>query len=194
MKYRIFIAIDLPDELKNIAEAYIELFYKENFVRIPKREGWHITLIFCGYLNETEIDLLKEIIEKIVSHIQSFFLVSATILFAPEMRPRMVWLKFQNSPDFAKLRKQIETEIIEKQKQGFFKNFREEKRTHLPHLTLARFDERYFHNFKNLLPQQGVDISEEAKPFLVDSIKIMESRLSRAGAEYIARGSFLFGS
>lgn len=51
-------------------------------------------------------------------------------------------------------------------------------------MTLSRFEEQYFSNIKNLLPQEGVDILKETQPFLAEGIDIMESRLSHSGAEY----------
>jgi 2'-5' RNA ligase len=96
----------------------------------------------------------------------------------------MIWLDFENSSEFTKLKIKIEDEIIKKQKDGFFKNFRREARELHPHLTLARFEESYFSNIKKYLPFEGVDLTKETAPFLVKSIDIMESHLSRAGADY----------
>lgn len=183
-KKRIFIAIDVPNELKDTLENSLEPFFNERFVRIPQRESWHITLVFCGYLNETEVEILKEIAARAVSSSHIFSLSPAKVSFAPERRPRMVWLNFTNSSEFAKLKVQLEDEIFKKQRAGFFRGFRQEKRAPLPHLTLARFEEKYFSNLRKLLPEGGIDLRKETGAFQVDSINIMESHLSRQGAEY----------
>lgn len=193
-KRRIFIAIQVPEELKNAAEFYMKPFFpagsgsafggNDRNMRIPKREGWHITVIFCGYFDEKEVEELKKIIKSVVSESKPFELFPSKILFAPPSRPRMIWLDFKKSSEFAKLKMKIEDEIIKKQKDGFFRNFRQEMREPHPHLTLARFEEKYFPNIKKFLPVEGIDLSKEAAPFLVENIDIMESHLSRGGADY----------
>jgi len=197
-KRRIFIAIDVPGALKNIAESYLEPFFKERSVRIPKKEGWHITVVFCGYLDETETGALQDVVEKAVSQNKPFRLTPLKIVFAPENRPRMVWLTFGSS-EFAKLKLQIQNGILAEQRdaclparQGLFRGFSEERRDALPHLTLARFEERDFLRLKKFLPQEGADIYGEAESFEADSINIMESRLSREGAEYEVIKNFKF--
>jgi 2'-5' RNA ligase len=175
-KQRIFVAIDVSSELKNILEAYLEPFFKERFVRIPKKEGWHVTVSFCGYLDETEVRHLEEILKRAVSLFKPFYLKPDKVSFAldrrPHSKPRMVWLYFEKSPEFSKLKSFIEKEMGLKQKES------------IPHLTLARFKEQYYSNLKNYLPEGGVDLKDEAESFLVNSVKIYESHLSSEGAEY----------
>jgi len=193
-KRRIFIAIQVPEELKNTAEFYMKPFFpakggsafggNDRDIKIPRKEGWHITVVFCGYFDEKEVEELKKIIKSIVSESKPFELSPSKILFAPSFRPRMIWLDFKKSSEFAKLKMKIENEIIKKQKDGFFKNFRQEMREPHPHLTLARFEEKYFPNIKKFLPVGGIDLTKEAAPFLVKNIDIMESHLSRSGADY----------
>lgn len=198
-KKRIFIAIQTPEELKNAAEFYLKPFFGDRNLRIPKKEGWHITVVFCGYFDEREIEELKKITEKVASEFKPFEIFPSKILFVPSFRPRMIWLDFKNSSEFAKLKMKIEEEMIKKQKDGpparfdesrrageagFFRNFRQEMREPHPHLTLSRFKESYFLQIKNILPREGVDLSKEANPFPVENIDIMESHLSRQGADY----------
>ncbi len=181
-KRRIFLAIDIPDKLKNIAESCIHPFYKEKFVRIPEKEGWHITVVFCGYLDETEIKALEVITARAVSQTKVFSLSPEKVLFVPEKRPRMVWLRFRSSSGFEKLKMRIEDEIVKKQTEGLFGDFKRETRTIVPHLTLARFEEIYFSRFKKLLPE--VDLKNETETFLAKSVQIMESHLSPQGVGY----------
>jgi len=172
MKRRIFIAIQIPEELKNLAEVYLKPFLDNKNLRIPKKEGWHITLVFCGYLEEEKINKLKDTAEKIAQETKTFELIPDKIIFAPPQRaPRMIWLTFKQSPEFLKISKK-------------FAEFSRETREQVPHLTLARFEEYYFSNIKNLLLQEGVDLTKEAMPFSAKEIDIMESHLSRQGAEY----------
>ncbi len=183
-KYRIFIAIDVPEELKSIAEKYIEPILGDKHIRIPKKEGWHITVVFCGYLDEKEIGALVGIAENAVLKFKPFEFTPCRILFAPANHQRMIWLDFEKSSQFASLKKEIEDAIASSQSRGLFKNFRPETREPNPHFTLARFEESYFVNIKSTIPREGIDLKGEARAFLINSIDIMESHLSREGAEY----------
>ena len=121
-KKRIFIAIEVPEELKNTAEFYLKPFFNDRniknattffeipsfassenkfspagslgIIRIPKKEGWHVTVVFCGYLDVQEIEALKEIVKNTALEFKPFELVPQKILFAPLNRPRMIWLNF----------------------------------------------------------------------------------------------------
>lgn len=191
-KQRIFIAIQVPEELKNTAEFYLKPFLNDRNIRIPKREGWHITLVFCGYLDDEEIEELKKIIKNVSSEFKPFEISPSKILFAPLSRPRMIWLTFSaeggsasgGKKSFAELKNNIKNAIVSCQKQGLFRSFRKENRESSPHLTLSRFEEYYFNNIKKFLPDAGIDLTKETAPFLIGSVDIMESHLSRIGAEY----------
>ncbi len=143
-----------------------------------------MTVVFCGYLDETETKVLEEITARAVSQIKPFSFEPEKIVFAPENRPRVVWLRFRSSSGFEKLKTQIEDEIVRKQAEGLFGDFKRETRMTVPHLTLARFEEIYFSHFKKLLPEGGIDLKNETETFLAESVQIMESYLSREGAEY----------
>lgn len=80
-KHRIFVAIDIPEELKNVAEAHIEPFYKNELARVVEKENWHITVVFCGYLDEEKLGELKKIAEKIADETKSFELLPDKIIF-----------------------------------------------------------------------------------------------------------------
>ncbi len=192
-KRRIFIAIQVPEELKNAAEFYLKPFFPpeadpplaENGrnIRIPKKERWHITLVFCGYLEEEELKKVREIVNSIALKTKSFEISPDKILFYPPKRPHMVWLAFAASSQFSQLKKEIEDGIISFQTGELFKNFRVDYPPN-PHMNLARFEENYFPNIKKYLPFEGIDLTNETAPFPVKSIDIMESHLSRNGADY----------
>jgi 2'-5' RNA ligase len=183
-KKRIFIAIQVPEELKSAAEFYIKSFLDDRNIRIPKKEGWHVTVAFCGYLDDKEVEALKEVIKNAALEFRPFEFTPQKILFTPPYRPRMIWLDFAPSRDFADLKNKIENDILALRLRGLLRNFQRESREPHPHLTLARFKESYFPNIKKFLPPEGIDLTKKTAPFLIKSIDIMKSHLSRAGAEY----------
>lgn len=138
-KHRIFVSIDIPEELR-------------------KNENWHITVVFCGYLDNEELDKLKEKTKEIAQNTKKFELTPDKIILKNN---RMIWLTFKYSPQFVNLCKKFS----ELGQCGFS-----------PHITLVRLKNNKEHpRFDNLLP---------AKPFMVESINIMESHLSLQGAKY----------
>ena len=151
-KHRVFISIDIPEELKNIIESHLASF-------LFKKEIWHITAVFCGYLDEKELNKLKETTEKIVQNTKKFELIPAKIILKNN---RMIWLTFKTSPEFLKLTKE-------------FTNFNQEAREQIPHVTLVRLKKEDYSNFEKIL---------SVKPFLVELISIMESHLSPNGPKY----------
>jgi 2'-5' RNA ligase len=186
-KHRIFIAADIPEKTKDVLEMSIKPFYGQSFVKIPKKKDWHITFVFCGYLARDEVLALEKIVGLVFSKFSPILFAPLRVIFAPQFKPRMVWLKLLVLGDrdgFRELKDKIEQEMLKERKKGFFKNFKREKRTPRPHLTLARFRPEDFPRLRQLLPSAGLDVSHKAAPFLVKSLKVMESHLKRGGAEY----------
>lgn len=177
IKQRIFVAIDVPEKLKNVAGGYLESFYKNKLARVVEKENLHITIVFCGYLNDEGLKKLKEKTKKISGETKSFELIPDKIIFAPLKRtPRMVWLIFKYSPEFLKLSR------------GFSEfnqdEFNQEKREQIPHLNLVRFKEVHYSELKKFLPEEGVILKNKTEPFLVELVSIMESHLSPSGPKY----------
>lgn len=175
-KHRIFVSIDAPEELKRVAEKYIAPFMESNLARVAESDNWHITVVFCGYLDDEKLDELKKLTEKITNKTNGFELIPDKIIFAPldparGKPPRMVWLAFKHSQEFANLCKK-------------FVDFSDSDLRPSPHITLARFQQRHYPNLKPLLPPEGIEIKEKMKPFVVKQINIMESRLSKNGLKY----------
>lgn len=170
---RVFVSIDIPKKLKETAQKHIEPFYKNPLVRVSENKNWHITVVFCGYLDEKGLNKLKETARKIGEETKAFELTPDKIIWAPpNKKPRMLWLTFGPSKEYDNLAKKLI---------GFAdKNMLKP----LPHTTFARFKEFHYPNLKPLLPQEGVDLKNEIRPFLANSIEIMESHLNQNGAKY----------
>lgn len=175
-KHRIFVSIDAPEELKRAAGKYIAPFMESNLARVAENNNWHITVVFCGYSDDEKLNKLKETARKIADETKSFELTPDKIVFAPfdlarGKPPRMVWLAFKSSQEFANLCKK-------------FIDFSDGDLRSSPHITLARFQQQHYPNLKPLLPPGGIELKEKVKPFVVKQINIMKSRLSKNGPKY----------
>jgi 2'-5' RNA ligase len=94
--------------------------------------NYHLTICFLG---ETEEEKLPAIIEKahaLALQFPPFEIVSRVITHYPQKEPNMLWVKFDQSPDFEKIY------------ESFHREFEIPLRFHgaQPHITLARFPKR----------------------------------------------------
>jgi len=182
MRHRLFIAINLPEKVKNRLGSY-SLKYQELPARWTKKQNIHITLVFLGYVKEDEISEILKNTEQVVKNHSSFSLTLNKICFGPPKKtPRMVWAVGEKSEELGKLRTGLENSLSNLV-------FKKEKRAYSPHITLARLKQW---EFKNIEPEERPEIEQNISlSFEVNSIEIMESQLKRTGAEYSVMQSFL---
>ncbi len=179
MRHRIFIAINLPEDIKKKFLDY-QRKWSELPIRWVKKENLHITLIFLGYLtNEELIDVCKITKEKAEKH-QSFSLTLNKTCYGPpkKMPPRMVWIEGEKSESLTGLKNDLEKSFFDF---GILRNT--EKRAFSPHITLGRIRQW---EWQRIEPEERLDVSEDISlSFEVQSIEVMESQLKRGGAEYV---------
>lgn len=176
MKHRIFIAINLPPNIKeNLTN------YQNKWLELPcrwtKKENLHITLVFLGYLSDEKILEVLKITREIASKYQTFSVQLKKIIYGPPEKPiRMVWVEGESSIELNNLQKDLENAFFEKI------NAKIEKRAYKPHITLGRIKTWAF---RQMEPEERPEINEDIDlSFEVHSIEVMESQLKRSGPEY----------
>ena len=187
MKHRIFIAINLPEDIKKRLEDY-QGKWPDLPIRWTKKENLHITLVFLGYLTDDELLEICKITKEVASRHQSFSINLNKIYYGPprKMPPRMVWVQGEKSKEFILLKDDLEKSLLEK-----FTQYRPallEKsgagagRAFSSHITLGRIKAW---EFRQIEPEERPLVDEEINLiFEVNSIEVMESKLKRGGAEY----------
>jgi 2'-5' RNA ligase len=181
MRLRVFVAINLPEQIKNELLKY-QKKWPDLPARWTKKENLHITLIFLGYLNNQELLEVLRITKEVASRHQPFFINLTKIIYAPpkKMPPRMVWVEGEKSNELEKLQKDLKNSLtfpISSNKEEIG-----EKETFTPHITLARIRQW---DFRKIEPEERPLIEEEISlNFQVNSIEVMESQLKRGGPEY----------
>lgn len=177
MQRRIFIAINLPEEIKDELSQF-QKKYSSLPCRWVKRDNLHLTLVFLGYIREEKLIEILKISEEIAKKNNPFSIFLNKICYGPETQfpPRLVWVKGERSEELIKLKKGFEELLSGKVP------FIREKRELLPHITLARIKKW---EWKRVGPdrKQKIDI-DVSFVFPVNSIEVMESHLKRTGAEY----------
>lgn len=181
-KRRIFIAINLPEDIKNKLVEYRNKWEHLDFnlIRWVDKDNLHITLVFIGYVGDDEmyeiINKTKEVAKK---HEPFMIKLENIILGPPDKTPRMFWVQGEKSQEIANLQGDLEEKI--EQKHGGRHAFR-------PHITLSRF--KY-----NILKDLPRNLNEPFRAQIpVETIEIMQSNLKRSGAEYSVLESIELGS
>ncbi|KPJ73084.1 hypothetical protein AMJ48_02465 [Parcubacteria bacterium DG_74_1] len=167
MRHRIFIAINLPGDIKDKLVSYqnkIERLFTSyraegsgmGLCRWTKKENLHITLEFLGYLADEELMELCQKTKEMASTKKSFDIHLNEICYGPPDKkpPRMIWVVGEKIKEF----------------------------NLTPHITLGRIKTW---QFRQIEPEERPEINKDIDlTFEVKSIEIMESQLKRGGSEY----------
>jgi 2'-5' RNA ligase len=176
-RHRVFIAINLPEDIKKHLLSYSEK-WPELPAKWTDKNNLHITLEFLGDLTDQEIGDVCEVAKGVSQRHDSFSIDLTKIIFGPpkKMPPRMVWAEGKKSEELSELKKDLEEELLEKI------SFRPEGRGFTPHITLARIREW---DFKKIDLEERSEINEDINlTFTVETIEVMESELKRGGPVY----------
>jgi 2'-5' RNA ligase len=183
-KRRLFIAVNLPENLKskmvNYQAKWPDLDPKQ--IRWVGKSNLHSTLVFVGYVNDDEMYEICRLVREVAKRHEPFFINFEKIVIGPPHdTPRMFWVDGEKSQELANLQKDLENtlaggNLVQKEVRAF-----------KPHITLARF--RY--QILKSLPEK-IDDPFKAQ-VSVDSIEVMQSNLKRTGAEYLMLESVELG-
>jgi len=179
---RVFLAINLPDEIKKEISESLEKFKKKNNtydIRWIYPENYHLTVHFFGDLNTKQINLVEASLTEAVKNIPSFEIKTGDIGYLPNKNnPRIIFIKIIDIPQIHTLVEKIELTLENL-------HFPIDKKPWRAHLSIARI--------KNYIKCDDV---QEGKiyfiSFRVNSIELMESHLSPDGSSYTILKSFPF--
>lgn len=183
MKRRIFVAIDLPPNLKpQVAEAITQWRWLP--IRWLAPESWHITLIPPAYLEDREVGALLALVGPPAGRAgrsrfgKPFPVRFLRVVLAPPGVPaRMIWLEGDMPPELTRLKKKLEAawdSVVG------LPRLEPETRPLYLHVTLARFEPGELTE----LEQKTRVLGDVGLDFKANEILVMESHLKPSGAEY----------
>lgn len=181
MNHRVFIAINLPENIKKKLTDY-QLKWPELPCRWTKKENLHITLAFLGYLTDEELLEILKITKEVVLRHEPFFINLNKILYGPPKQPpRMIWIEGEGSKELGKLQKNLENALSSAQTLAKA-DIEQEARPYTSHITMGRLKQW---EFRQIEIEERPEVNEDVSfNFEVKSIEIMESRLKRGGPDY----------
>lgn len=173
MKQRIFIAINLPDDLKKeIVAVQNKLKGFDWPVRWTVADNIHLTLRFLGSITDQGIEQVKSIVEQATKNYNSFSLTINSFIAFPSLKiPRVICLNVEENNELFELQVAIASPI-EEQGIGEF-----ERHSFTGHITIGRV-KPVTANFRALSKM------EFKSEFEVKSAEIMESVLKPEGPVY----------
>lgn len=127
---RLFVALDLPEELRDGIVAWGREELRDPALRVVQPQSLHITLAFLGYMPEKEIEALEEVVRGLRSPAATVAL--ADPVAKPSLRRARVFALPASSPGAVELQSELEEILVEK------RLFKPEKRPFWPHVTVAR--------------------------------------------------------
>ena len=179
---RSFIAIELPDELKQALTRLRDQLKsgKQAPAKWVDPYSIHLTLKFLGNISPDMAGKITMALEEAVREVAPFRLEAKGLGAFPGLkRVRVVWVGITGEIDrLRRLQQRIESGLS---KLGFVP----ESRPFTPHLTLARLSDRATPDERQSLGQLIASTSFETVCTIdVGSINLMKSQLTREGAIY----------
>ncbi len=182
-RHRVFIAINLPADIKKQLGKYQEKWPELQGKWTPK-DNLHITLEFLGDMTDLQIADVCQVTKEVAGSHESFSVTLSKVMYGPEKKipPRMIWVKGEADKGALDLKNDLEDSLIEKV------DYKPEGRGFSPHITLARLSAFAFREFnQDEIPEvdEMIDFT-----FTVESIEVMESELKKGGPVYTVLESF----
>jgi RNA 2',3'-cyclic 3'-phosphodiesterase len=185
---RLFVAFDLPEEVRrSLASVMEQLRPKCREARWVRPESMHVTLKFIGHAvadgDTQKLGDLRAALATIRSDRPVEIDFRGVGFFPDSRRPRVIWCGVEASPNLAQTAAGIDNAL------GPL-GIPREKRSFVPHLTLARMESP--RRVEDLVRAAGQLQSRGFGSAIEDEFFLFESKLKPSGAEYIKVEAYPF--
>jgi 2'-5' RNA ligase len=176
---RLFVALDLPQDVRTGVVDWQQTALADPALRIVRPEALHITLVFLGYQAEKDAKAIAKAAFATDAEAPPVELHAEPVGVPPGKRPRLIALG-ANSGETIALQKGVEERLVEG---GFYEP---EKRPFWPHMTVARVKPEAPKSRKPaLITTPPHPLPEHMFRFFRPTrLVLFKSHLRRTGAEY----------
>ena len=180
---RLFVAIELPAELRRLLEERsntLSSLIHSDIIRWVRPEGIHLTLKFLGDVSSEKLEAVKEVISTVGPHFSPFeYSVGGLGCFPNMRRLRVLWVGVEErSGSLQALQAEIERGY---QTLGFEK----ERRPFHPHLTLGRVRRGARHPEHQTIADTIASVEQlSLGEYRAEDICLYRSELKPTGAVY----------
>lgn len=169
-KKKIFIAISIPDDVKNKLLKYAD---SEEFAYLPvfwtNKDNLHITLKFLGYADDDEVYETAELLKEIVAGIEPFDIRLEKIAPGPSAEDaKMVWVVGEESENLQKLNRRASEILSDIRYENIDKKFKFRLHITLGRIARSAIEKGEKVNIEEkklnvIFPVYGIDLMESFK-------------------------------
>jgi len=177
-RHKVFIAINLPSDVKKFLARY-----EEKFPDLPAKwtpqDNLHITLVFLGDLTDVELGEVCMAAKEVAVQHPTLNILLNKIEYGPDEKlpPRMLWASGKKSQELSALKRDLEDALLQKVA------FVPETRAFSPHVTLARISA---FAWRAINPEERPEVESAIDLlFTAESIDVMEREMKRGGPKYV---------
>ena len=175
--YRLFIAIDLPDEVK---DHLANICYGVQGARWVPKDQMHLTIRFLGDVDEPGYHAVSSCLSDVIAS-QFTIALKGVGFFPPRNKPKLLWAGLERNESLMELRRLIEARLRET-------GIEPEERKFAAHITLARLDERTpLHAITGFLSANGLF---RVEPVVVEEFHLYSSILTKSGAVHSKEATY----
>lgn len=186
---RAFIAIELPDELRQALDAVTHKLQEQcvlaggetarKAVRWVPANNIHLTLKFLGEVSDANVQILARKMQAATARHAPFAIKIAGLGAFPNVRrPRVIWVGSEAPPNLASLQRAIEAETLSL-------GYPVEERPFSAHLTLGRISQSATPAEASALAHALTEVQVGSLGcLLVDKVHLFQSDLRPSGAIY----------
>lgn len=173
---RLFIAIDLPHEVRDTLGA-VSNYFQHPAIRWTPLPNLHVTTHFIGAVQPEENDRIRNFVSGIAAQSKPFNLIFAELkVISKKRKPVMVWAAFEQCDAFVKLAFQMQQALPG-----------DDSKTPVPHVTLARIKEGGLRELPTLPAVKKFS-------FPVRQVELWESHLGNGAPIYSSLEKFELGA
>ncbi len=170
---RIFLALSLPEYIKEAIGTQAKSLENNENVRMVKADSYHITLLFIGTVVINSLDRLEECLDKYRSKNGPIsFVLSGPFCFPDDVNPHVlaVGCRQTGGKDIFRFQQMLKEDL---EKPKFLPK---DMKALKPHITAGRVKGRAF------VASDWLSLQIEQQQFTVDSFDLIESKLTSNGA------------